>query len=277
MFGQLVELAHVLVYVGERVTVEVQGQTWREETCQRCGGRFHYRLTVTATGAAVNPYFIDSYGSRRRAEDEARSELDHALEHMVAPVPCPHCLKYQEGVLPELRASRLLRVRWAGRFLVVLGALPLGLLLPFEAMIILSAADLSRLNWPAVAATLGAPASVLAAGLGLLLARRRRLAAYDPNADEYAADRRRLAAERALTPEAFERLRIPVPPPGLARLGRPPRPGQLVGKPCVRCGDRITSDIDGRYCSGCGWPVHNSCAAPAEGGCPQCGAGAGGT
>ena len=49
---------------------------------------------------------------------------------------------------------------------------------------------------------------------------------------------------------------------------------QLVGRNCVRCGDRIPSELDARFCRACGSPVHDRCAVPADGvGCSGCGAG----
>ncbi len=52
---------------------------------------------------------------------------------------------------------------------------------------------------------------------------------------------------------------------------------QLVGRSCVICRVRIGSDLDGRFCSSCGCPVHPTCATTAatlkaEGACPACGA-----
>ena len=62
---------------------------------------------------------------------------------------------------------------------------------------------------------------------------------------------------------------------------------QLVGMSCAVCGQRIGSTIDGRFCGGCGNPVHDRCssdaALPASNDdllsaddvaeCPRCGAG----
>ena len=261
------------VYFGETVTVEVQGQTWREEKCQYCGGRFHYPLRITAKGVAINPYFLDSYGSPRRAEESARSRLDHALKHAVLSVPCPHCSKYQDYMVPVLRARGYRFMRSVAQFVLGLGVVGLAISLVITVAIIVPA-DKSGLNTTLAAVAFGAPVVPLAVALGLFLTRRRLQAAYDPNAEMYASDRRRLAADSVLTPEEFSRLKIPIPPTGLARLGRPPQRTQLVGASCVRCGGRIPDELDSRSCRGCGWPVHNRCAAPAEGGCPQCGAGA---
>ena len=48
---------------------------------------------------------------------------------------------------------------------------------------------------------------------------------------------------------------------------------QLVGQNCVRCGERIPSELDARFCRTCGSPVHDRCARPSvEAGCPACGA-----
>jgi hypothetical protein len=52
---------------------------------------------------------------------------------------------------------------------------------------------------------------------------------------------------------------------------------QLVGLRCAICRERIDSIIDGRFCDGCDYPVHNDCARAAgadtaEDVCPDCGA-----
>jgi hypothetical protein len=38
-----------------------------------------------------------------------------------------------------------------------------------------------------------------------------------------------------------------------------PRMMQLVGQHCVRCGEGISSVLEGRFCEICGNPVHESC------------------
>jgi len=61
--------------------------------------------------------------------------------------------------------------------------------------------------------------------------------------------------------------------PQLSRRSRDARPGQLVGRACVHCGERISSGLESRFCQGCGSPVHDRCARPGGGiGCPTCGA-----
>lgn len=265
----------MLIYFGETVTVKVQGETWREEKCRHCGCVFHYPVRVVATGAAANPYFLNSYGSSRQAEETARDQLDDGLKNAVLPVPCPHCSKYQEYMVPVLRAARHLWIRSAVQFLFAAGIIVLVLTLSLTVVIIVPAKK-SGLNWPAVAVLLSAPVLPLGACLSLFILRRRLQAAYDPNAEEYTPERCRLAAGYALAPEAFARLQIPTSPPGVTRLGPPPRQGQLVGLKCVRCGGKIPDELDSRFCSGCGWPVHTRCAVPADGGCTRCGAGAAG-
>jgi hypothetical protein len=52
---------------------------------------------------------------------------------------------------------------------------------------------------------------------------------------------------------------------------------QLVGQMCVVCKARIGSDLDGRFCSLCGCPVHAVCvptdaSRKIEGACLACGA-----
>jgi hypothetical protein len=46
----------------------------------------------------------------------------------------------------------------------------------------------------------------------------------------------------------------------------------LVGRNCALCGERVSNELDARYCRGCGSPVHDRCARPGAGnGCPVCG------
>jgi hypothetical protein len=48
---------------------------------------------------------------------------------------------------------------------------------------------------------------------------------------------------------------------------------QLVGQNCVRCGERIPSELEARICHACNSPVHDRCALNiGESGCPACGA-----
>lgn len=263
----------MIIYVGEAVTVQVQGQWWRGEKCEHCGQPFHYQVRFAAAGAAANPYFIDSHDARRRAEEEARIRLDHALRHGAFPVPCPHCTLYQGHMVPAVRAEQYRWMRSAGRFL--LGLTPTALLLGGMVTGVVSSTA-GQDAFPAAAAVLlGLLAVLLSTGVGLLVARRRRQAGYDPNAEEYTAARRRAAATFALKPEEFARLGVPPTPAPPTLLGSPPSwRTQLVGQNCVRCGQRIPDDLDSRFCRGCGSPVDDRCAVPAEGGgCPVCGAG----
>src|SRR5262249_48732484 len=51
---------------------------------------------------------------------------------------------------------------------------------------------------------------------------------------------------------------------------------QLVGTSCVLCGGRIDSILEGKFCSGCRYPVHHHCIRPGrqgagEEGCSVCG------
>lgn len=264
----------MLIYFGETVTVQIEGHTWREEKCHHCGGQFHYQLRLVATGAAINPYFLDSYGAPRHAEAAARSRLAYDLKRFVLPVPCPHCLKYQDYMVPTIRANRLRWMRTAGHVFLSLGGLILSFSLLIAFLIFDIASSRPAPNVTAALVMFGTPVLPLATGTGLIMARRRLLASHDPNADVYAPERQQIANECALTPEEFAKLRIPLTPPGLARLGSPPQSRQLVGTNCVRCGQRISNELDSGFCRGCGWPIHNRCAVPAEGGCPLCGAGA---
>jgi hypothetical protein len=54
-------------------------------------------------------------------------------------------------------------------------------------------------------------------------------------------------------------------------LGGSKPQAQLVGQNCVLCGEQIPSILDGRFCRGCGSPVHDRCAQGGGGtGCPVC-------
>jgi hypothetical protein len=51
---------------------------------------------------------------------------------------------------------------------------------------------------------------------------------------------------------------------------------QLVGCTCVVCGQRISSILEGRFCSACGNALHHDCGKPVDapadpGRCPDCG------
>jgi hypothetical protein len=249
----------MIVYFGETVTAGAQGQAWRAQNCEHCGQQFYYRVEFAATGSATNHYFLDSHGSTQRAEEDAQRLLDHALRHEVVPVPCPHCTLYQRDMVSAVQAALFPEMRRAA--LLLLSLTPLPLLLGGA---ILGAGGFGA-GPAAVAVMLGLPMLTMFAGIRLLVSRSQKQAAYDPNDDESSAMRRRVAAAFALKPEEFAQLQV-------AALA--PRPqGQLVGCNCARCGQRISCELDGRFCQTCGSPVHNDCARSGEStGCPSCGA-----
>ncbi len=255
----------MIIYFGETVTAEARGQAWRAQKCEHCSQQFYYQVGFAATASAINPYYLDPE-SHQRAERDAENLLDHALLREVFPVPCPHCTLYQRDMLPAVRAALFPGMRRAGR--VLLGLTPVALILGFMiAGATSGGAGVGGAAPAAVALVFLLPALCLSAGVWLLVSRSRRQAAYDPNAQEYLWTRRRVAAALALKPDEFAQLQV-------AALAPPPSHGQLVGRNCARCGQRISCELDGRFCQACGSPVHNDCAGPGDGTCPSCGAGA---
>lgn len=244
-----------MIYFGESITADAQGQAWRGQTCEHCGQQYFYRVGFTATGSAQNPYYLDP-DSQQRAEREAEALLEQALRREVVPVPCPNCTLYQRDMLPAVRSAHLPQMRLKAR--ILLGLAPVTALL---GCVIASAAG----GGGAVVLVPVLPVMCLIAGFGVLVKRGRLLAAYDPNGEDSLSMRKRVAATCTLRPEEFARLRV-------TALAAPPRGGQLVGRNCTRCEQRISCDIDGAFCPGCGSPVHHGCAQPVEGsGCRVCG------
>lgn len=255
------------MYFGETVTVTADGQKWRAETCGHCGGQFYYLVRLRTTGSANNHYFLDSAGSRQRAESEARGQLERAFREHVVPIPCRHCGKFQEYMLESVRSEQYRWMRTLGIGLLV--SVPLLLLVSCILPRVLNGPLTSDVPISVFLQTIVLPILALVAATRVFAARRRRLERFDPNAPEYAVSRRALA--EALTPEEFAKLRAPATPHSGALLGR----GQLVNQNCVRCGLRIPDELDSRFCAKCGSPVHNRCVVPSEsGGCDVCGSGA---
>lgn len=66
------------------------------------------------------------------------------------------------------------------------------------------------------------------------------------------------------------------PKVGSSQMTRPGGTGpvaQLVGQNCVHCGERISCELDGRFCRSCGSPIHDKCTRPGNAtGCSTCGA-----
>jgi hypothetical protein len=258
----------MLIPLGETITVQVEGQTWRAEQCEHCKQQFYYPVSFAATGSATNPFFLDSFGSRQQAQENAEKNLDHTLMHGVYPVPCPHCTLFQGYMVPVVRANQFLGMWNAGRVLLYVSPtiLFLGCLITPTVNRELGR-DAANI---VVAVMIVLPALLLFSGIALLWARSRKQSQFDPNGREYTEYRRQVAAALTLKPEEFAKLQVPSPS---LRTPRHPQ-GQLVNRNCVRCGERISNELDSRFCSDCGSPVHNRCAVPIEGGCPTCGAGA---
>ena len=94
----------VLVYFGRTYTVTARGMAWREQTCEQCGGTFHYPAVFEAAGVAESPYFLNNAGARAKAERRAAEAVARAAATTTVAVPCRHCGWFQRAMIPPFRA-----------------------------------------------------------------------------------------------------------------------------------------------------------------------------
>jgi hypothetical protein len=168
----------------------------RAVSCEECGTDYVYEVERAAVGHGLSIYALDEDGAARRAQEEARTEVQRRLESEIEVVPCPKCGRVQSHMVPLARRAYLRWVDTAGWVVLLLAFAVACLNVAMD-----SGAPPRRLlfAWPWVAAA-------LAVGPVLIVLRLALAAAHDPNSTDPAA-RAALGQARALAPEEYERRR----------------------------------------------------------------------
>ncbi|HET6251379.1 MAG TPA: DUF4339 domain-containing protein [Tepidisphaeraceae bacterium] len=160
----------MLVYVGRRYTVTVQGSTTKQVACEKCHTLYGYSLAATTTGIGRSPYYADNSGAKRRAHERAHQNLHYALNNRVEAVPCPTC-GWLQGPMADVIRSR--QFGWMLALSIV--AWCIGGLLWFITFAISAASSFQDWYYMLTAVP------IAGGGFALLAYRKRLQAAYDPN------------------------------------------------------------------------------------------------
>ena len=97
----------MLIPLGRVYRSKATGSILKDVACERCRGRFRYRMIRTAEGRDDAPLFIGNEEAREGAEVKAEERLDAMMESHFDAVACPHCGAYQTYMLPLLRNRRV--------------------------------------------------------------------------------------------------------------------------------------------------------------------------
>lgn len=167
--------------------------------CVYCNCKFVYEMTVTGRGCGESGAFTSDESARRTAERDARKHLDQQLNNreLCAAIPCRECYRYQPYMHKLLGQQKYDGLGCVGYLLVGVGFL------------VAAGATIAWLldkTDPGKALKIGGVGLVAwVVGLVVLGWMRKLVAGYDPNADD-AKERMRLAADRTMTPEDFDRV-----------------------------------------------------------------------
>ncbi len=189
----------IFVYFGRQYTVTARGMAWRKQTCEECGGTFHYPAVFEAEGSAESPYLLNNAGARATAKRRAAAAVAWAVATLPVAVPCRHCGWFQRAMVPTFRAMLWPELGRVGGPLagVGLGLAVFALALTYSGD---PAAGPTPAHYPWIIGLSGAAG---VAGVGMLVARTLKQWNFDPNRDLPRRLRLRMAEVSCLTAEEF--------------------------------------------------------------------------
>jgi len=95
-------------------------------SCENCKQSYAILLDVEARGEDLDLLFLDSDGSKDRADAQARENLAAKIRNSVAVIPCPQCGFYQEDMVRQLKENAWTNpVQIIGAIVVLLSFIPL--------------------------------------------------------------------------------------------------------------------------------------------------------
>jgi hypothetical protein len=84
--------------IGVHRIVSLQGAVIKVVDCEYCKSQFGFRLDLEARGGDHDLLFLDPAGSKDRALQQAKENLEARSRNLIVPVPCPQCGMYQEAM-----------------------------------------------------------------------------------------------------------------------------------------------------------------------------------
>jgi hypothetical protein len=146
---------HILIPIGVKRVVTVQGAVWKFVSCAYCQQRYACLLELEATGEDHDLLFLDREGSAERARAQAERNLVQKSGNVVPPVPCPSCGFYQDDVARKLKEDASINLlQIAGAVIGLLSLVPLAFDIPYiwVLTIVLGVTGLALLTWGYVVA-----------------------------------------------------------------------------------------------------------------------------
>jgi hypothetical protein len=183
-----------------RYTARASGAILKPVHCEQCHAEYVYRMARVGLGSGTSLLFLENQGAQDRATQQAANELGGRLLRECDAVPCPACGWYQREMVDALRRDHRGWMQDTGLVLLTISLISL---------------VVAYVNWlpnfphGPVASWL-VPTSLIGGvmtgvvGVGLLIARAKLAAGYDPNATD---PQTRIASGRLralLTEELYE-------------------------------------------------------------------------
>jgi hypothetical protein len=180
--------------VWNEYSANVSGATYKFVECEECKQKYVYRMVRTGAGQGNSLYFLDNAGAQRRAQGQAKAELEHKLKKECDAVPCPKCGLYQEDMVEKMRKEYRMWLYYTGVFVIFSAflAAALGIALFGNE---LKVAGVSMF----IVAVLG-----VVGGAGAIAWRIDQASGFDPNAAP-AKERLKIAEQKAQKVKNFEK------------------------------------------------------------------------
>jgi len=119
-------MIHIPIPIGVRYVARVRASSLKVVSCENCKQSYAILLDVEARGEDLDLLFLDSDGSKDRADAQARENLAAKIRNSVAVIPCPQCGFYQEDMVRQLKENAWTNpVQIIGAIVVLLSFIPL--------------------------------------------------------------------------------------------------------------------------------------------------------
>src|SRR5258706_5719452 len=104
----------MFIYAGKSYYAAATGAIIKHCACEKCGAAYQYQMVRRGQGAASAPYYINTSGAEKRAQQRANRNLAKLLEKGIDPVACPDCGWFQAAMVREMRQRKHRWLLWPG-------------------------------------------------------------------------------------------------------------------------------------------------------------------
>jgi hypothetical protein len=106
-------------------TADLSGATLKPVRCEKCHVEYVYRMERVGSGSGTSLLFLENQGARDRATQQAANELRGRLWRECDAIPCPNCGWYQQAMFEAMRRDHRRWMRHTGSVLLAVSTISL--------------------------------------------------------------------------------------------------------------------------------------------------------